>query len=403
MKDLIYTVSEVTGIIRKTLEDNVGFVSVQGEVSNYTHHSSGHRYFSIKDEGAQISCVMWRTRPVNFQLSDGMKVIVSGKLTVYPQRGNYQLDCTSIRPMGQGDLFLAYEALKKKLEEAGFFDDAHKIPIPEIPLKIGIATSPTVAALQDMKTTIARRFPVCEIVFRPTICQGDESARDIAKAIREFQDADIDVLIIGRGGGSIEDLWSFNTEIVANAIYNSVIPIISAVGHETDFTIADFVADLRAPTPTAAGELVTPFTVSAFKDFLDSSGERMNDSMKTKIDEARKSVRTFVNSYGIRRFSDKIKNQQQYIDDLQSRTESDLNRQFKRYRTYVTGFENHLFSLNPLNPLNRGFALIRNEQGEYLNQNNEITIGSTIIIERKHDELTTEIKQIKQKEKNEEK
>lgn len=397
MSDTIYTVSEITGQIRKTLENRFVAVSVQGEISNYIHHSSGHRYFSIKDEGAQIQCVLWRSRFVNLQITEGMKVVVNGNITVYPQRGAYQLDCTSIRPLGQGDLFVAFELLKRKLAEKGYFDSEHKKQIPRMPLIVGIATSPTGAALQDMKTTISRRFPLCEIILRPTLCQGDGSAEDIAAAIYDFQKSNVDVLIIGRGGGSIEDLWSFNTEVVADAIYNSQIPVISAVGHETDFTISDFVADIRAATPTAAAEIVTPITQQSFNEFLENSLDNMTNILKHKLEESRSIIDRFLSSYGIRRFEDKVRNYQQYLDDIEMRMDNITRRQIRRLSVRLNAAVAHIHSLNPKNPLYKGYALLKNAHGLYLGADKTVLQGDVVIVERKADELITEVKQIKDK------
>ncbi|MES2766690.1 MAG: exodeoxyribonuclease VII large subunit, partial [Bacteroidota bacterium] len=252
------SVTQLTRTIRGILEETFEGIRVSGEISNFKHHSSGHRYFTLKDEGAQIGCTMWRTRSLGFVPADGMKVVVFGNISVYPPQGKYQIDCITMMPLGKGDLHLAFELLKEKLARAGYFDPSRKRPLPLFPLKIGVITSPTGAAVRDILSTLERRMPACEIYFRPALVQGDGAAEDIAEAIYQLNNLDCDVIIAGRGGGSLEDLWAFNTEIVARAIFESRVPFVSAVGHETDFTIADFVADIRAATPTAAAELVTP-------------------------------------------------------------------------------------------------------------------------------------------------
>ncbi len=257
--DATLTVSALTKAIRGTLEAAFTDVTVEGEISNFIDHRSGHRYWTLKDADAQISCVFWKSRTLSFDMRDGMKVVCRGRLTVYPPRGNYQLDVFQVRPSGLGDLQQAYEERYQRLLAEGLFEESRKRPIPRFPKTIGIVTSENGAALHDMLTTIARRYPVVHVLVRPCAVQGVGAELEIARAIQEFNlTGQPDVLIVGRGGGSLEDLWSFNEEAVARAIYASKIPVISAVGHEVDFTIADFVADLRAPTPTAAAELATP-------------------------------------------------------------------------------------------------------------------------------------------------
>ncbi|MFQ5772424.1 MAG: exodeoxyribonuclease VII large subunit, partial [bacterium] len=253
-----YSVSELTRQIKFLLESSFPEIWVQGEISNFTHHSSGHMYFSLKDENAQISCVMWRSRNQHlfFTPQDGMKVILDARITVYEKRGAYQLDVLQMQPAGVGELQLAFEQLKNRLREEGLFSEEFKKPIPLYPERIGIVTSPTGAAVQDLISVLQRRFPGIEIIINAARVQGEGAATEIARAIDDFNDyGKVDVLIVGRGGGSLEDLWAFNEEVVARAVFRSKIPIISAVGHEVDFTICDFVADLRAPTPSAAAEL----------------------------------------------------------------------------------------------------------------------------------------------------
>ena len=257
----ILSVGEVTKSIKSVLEESFDDIYVIGELSNFKNHFSGHWYFSLKDADAQISCVMWKsyTPHVFFTPQDGMKIVVHGKISVYPPRGNYQIDVRSMQPAGVGELQLAFEMLKQKLSNEGLFDEERKRPIPLIPTKIGIVTSIDGAAFKDMVSVAKRRYPLVELVISPSKVQGAGAAESIVDALQYLQKhGDVDVIIVGRGGGSIEDLWSFNEEIVARAIAASKIPVISGVGHEIDFTIADFVSDLRAPTPTAAMEMATP-------------------------------------------------------------------------------------------------------------------------------------------------
>jgi exodeoxyribonuclease VII large subunit len=239
----VLSVSDVTRAIQRTFEASFDTIVMQGEISNYKHHASGHRYFTLKDSTAQISATMWRSTTIHFEPRDGMSVIVSGKITMFPPQGRVQIECRTMRPIGQGDLYRAFEELKQHLARLGYFDQTRKRALPAFPATIGIATSASGAALKDILATLQRRMPLVSVLVRPTIVQGEAAPIDIANAIADLNESDCDVMIVGRGGGSIEDLWAFNTPIVAEAIYQSSVPIISAVGHETDFTIADFVAD----------------------------------------------------------------------------------------------------------------------------------------------------------------
>jgi exodeoxyribonuclease VII large subunit len=255
----VYTVSSLTAEVKAVLEDGFSAIWVEGEVSNFKHHTSGHMYFTLKDAEAQIRAVMFRgnNRLLKFQPKDGLAVLMFGTVTVYERRGEYQVNVEFMEPKGVGALQLAFEQLKASLEAEGLFDTARKRPLPRLPRRIGIITSPTGAVIRDMLTIIGRRFPGLAILIHPVQVQGETAAQEIAAALARLgRRPDLDVLIVARGGGSLEDLWAFNEEIVARAIAASPIPVISAVGHETDVTIADFVADLRAPTPSAAAELV---------------------------------------------------------------------------------------------------------------------------------------------------
>jgi len=257
----IYTVSELTRYIRIVLEETFPAAWVEGEISNFTQHTSGHMYFSLKDDTSVLNCVLFRgvNQNLKFKLENGLKIIAFGKISLYDKRGQYQLYIKSVEPKGIGSLQLAFEQLKNRLQKEGLFDKDVKKPIPYLSTRIGVVTSPTGAAIRDILNVTARRFQNVGLIVNPVRVQGKGSAQEIAGAIEEFNKfKKVDVLIVTRGGGSLEDLWAFNEEVVARAIYNSKIPIISAVGHEIDWTIADFVSDFRAPTPSAAAELVTP-------------------------------------------------------------------------------------------------------------------------------------------------
>ena len=257
----IYAVSELTRYIRVVLEDTFPAVWVEGEISNFTKHISGHTYFSLKDEASVLNCVLFKrvNQDLRFNLESGLKVIAFGKISLYNKRGQYQLYVENIEPKGIGSLQLAFEQLKKRLQKEGLFDEARKKPIPYLPTRIGVVTSPTGAAIRDILNVTRRRFQNIDLIINPVRVQGKGAEREIAAAIEDFNRfKKIDVMIIARGGGSLEDLWAFNEEVVARAIYGSKIPVISAVGHDIDWTIADFVSDFRAPTPSAAAELAIP-------------------------------------------------------------------------------------------------------------------------------------------------
>lgn len=359
----ILTVSEITRQIKFSLERSFPKIWIQGEISNFKRHTSGHIYFTLKDEGAQISATLWRSRVANllFDPQDGMKVIARGAITVYPPRGNYQIDVEQLQPLGVGELQLAFERLKKKLSEEGLFDEEHKKPIPEYPERIGIITSETGAALQDIRSVLSRRFPSLELVLAPVRVQGAGAAEEIASAIFEMNRyGGVDVIIVGRGGGSLEDLWAFNEEIVARAIYDSTIPIVSAVGHEIDFSIADFVADLRAPTPSAAAEMVVRDR-SELIDIIANICYTMQGNVDNRVLSLRDRVQNLVASYSFNRPKDLLRESAQRVDELErslSRTFSHLY-QLTNQR-YVT-MRHSLESLSPKKVLKRGYTIVRKD------------------------------------------
>ena len=288
------TVTALTKYIRYKFDNDVHLTSVllEGEISNFKRHSRGHFYFTIKDQNAQISATMFysEARKVLFEPKDGMKVLVKGSVSVYEPQGTYSINITEMEEKGLGSLYLAYEKLKKELNEAGYFDEARKRKIPQYPKAIGVLTSPTGAAVRDCINTIKRRFPMAKIYVYPTLVQGEDAKNSIVKNIELANEQKlVDVLIVGRGGGSIEDLWAFNEKIVAQAIYNSKLPVISAVGHETDFTIADFVADKRAATPTAAAEIATP-NLENLRESVSIYMKRLNQGINVLLDNSKKNL-----------------------------------------------------------------------------------------------------------------
>lgn len=357
----ILTVSELTKEIRKTLEDGFEKITVIGEISNFKAHYSGHWYFNLKDENAVINCTMWKglNSYVFFTPQDGLKVIVNGRITVYPPRGNYQIDVRSMKPAGIGELQAAFEKLKKKLEAEGLFDIEHKKPIPSFPKTIGLVTASDGAAVKDMLSVAERRYPLVEIILAPTKVQGAGAAEDIVSSIRQLnQIKDIDTIIVARGGGSIEDLWAFNEEIVARAIFKSKIPIISGVGHEIDFTIADFVADLRAPTPSVAMELATPNQDEIF-GFINDFSYNALANITELVEEKKELVLRILTSYGFRYPADNIKNFNQKLDGLIYRIAQSVDRKFLAGKNQLLLLGKTIESHSIEKSLKKGFVLIK--------------------------------------------
>ncbi len=295
MNDKYISVSQLTRYIKYKIDNDVNLneVFLKGEISNFKAHSRGHFYFTLKDEGSRINAIMFasQTKKIKFMPQDGMKVLVTGKISVFEANGGYQIYVNEMLEDGVGNLYIAYEQLKKKLESEGLFNKEHKKEIPHIPKRVGVVTAPTGAAIKDIISTIKRRWPLTEIYLFPSLVQGEDAKEDIVKQIKKAENfyLPLDTLIVGRGGGSIEDLWPFNEEIVARAIYECKIPTISAVGHEIDFTIADFVADLRAPTPTGAAEMAVP-QLSDMKNYLNQVNIRLNNTINNKINNNKRKL-----------------------------------------------------------------------------------------------------------------
>ena len=300
MNDKYITVTQLTKYIKYKIDNdpNLNEVFLKGEISNFKAHSRGHYYFTLKDEGSRINAIMFAssTKSLKFIPQDGMKVLVTGKISVFEANGGYQIYVNDMLEDGVGNLYIAFEQLKKKLEMEGLFDPSIKKKIPKIPTRVGVVTAPTGAAIKDIISTIKRRWPLVEILLFPSLVQGENAAVDIVKQIKRAENYNLDTLIVGRGGGSIEDLWPFNEEIVARAIYECQIPVISAVGHEIDFTISDFVADLRAPTPTGAAELAVP-AVSDVSNYLNQLKIRLNKSMQNKITVEKQKLNKITSRY----------------------------------------------------------------------------------------------------------
>ena len=324
-------------------------VYIKGEISNFKRHSRGHLYFTLKDENSRIAAVMFATSAgtLKFEPEDGMKVLVCGRVTVYETTGGYQIYVEQMDLDGIGNLYLEYEKLKKKLEEQGLFSIEHKRAIPKFPKKIGIITAPTGAAIRDILSTIKRRYPICETILFPALVQGVGAKESIVKQLEVAQDYDLDVIICGRGGGSIEDLWAFNEEIVARAIYNSKIPVISAVGHEIDFTIADFVADLRAPTPTGAAEMAVPNLVD-LKTLIEQYKIRLNESVKNTIGINVKKLNSLKDSYVLKNPMDLYEVKEQKLDAYMDMLNKNIIRMLKEYTLKLKAIKENNILKNPL-------------------------------------------------------
>ena len=366
-------------------DPNLQEVYLKAEISNFKAHTRGHLYFTLKDETSRINAVMfsYNVSKLKFKPIDGMKVLVKGKISVYEATGSYQIYVEEMDQDGLGNLYIEFEKLKKKLASEGLFDQDKKKKIPKVPRKIGIVTASTGAAIKDILTTIKRRFPICETILFPSLVQGVDAAKDIVKNIEIANTYDIDTLIVGRGGGSIEDLWPFNEEIVARAIYESKVPVISAVGHEIDFTIADFVADLRAPTPTAAAELAVP-NIETINTYLENVVNRSTISINNYIDSRRQTLSGLVSSYVLKKptamYEIKEQNLDFLIDNLNKEIKKILdNNRIRLYKTmgsyvltnpdimYKFKMQNleHIINkldvLNPMNTLKRGYSIVKKD------------------------------------------
>ena len=390
----IFTVGELTRQIRGTLETKFRAVWVQGEMSNYKLHPSGHQYFTLKDQRAQISCVIWRDTiaPPRQPLVDGSQVQVYGTVTVFEARGQYQLNVQILQPRGVGLLQAKFEVLKRKLEAEGLFAQERKRPLPKFPRRIGIVTSPSGAAIRDMLNVLRRRAPWLQILINPVRVQGTGAAQEIAVAIRELglpneRFAPLDLIVITRGGGNIEDLWEFNEEIVARAIFNSIVPVVSAVGHEIDFTICDFVADLRAPTPSAAAELIVPDTIDLQRRIdgcarmfsrqllnrmrdaqqrLDHSREILRRCLAYKVDSYKRSLLHITRALQARSPARELMMRRNRLADLHRRLVACPERLLETARRRFQHMEGILRVLGPDATLRRGYSITTNERGKII-------------------------------------
>lgn len=387
MEKKFITISEINHYLKNQFDrdENLQKIYLKGEISNYKNHTRGHLYFTLKDENSRINAVMfsYQASSLKFIPEDGMKVLVEGKISVYEATGNYQIYIDKMENEGLGNLFQAFEELKQKLAKEGLFDDSHKKKIPKYPEKIGVITAPTGAAVKDIISTIKRRYPICEVIIFPSLVQGLEAKNNLVEQLKKADSFNLDLIIIGRGGGSIEDLWPFNEEIVARAIYDTKTPIISAVGHEIDFTISDFVADLRAPTPTGAAEMAVPNIIDV-NNHLNNLSIRLNQFISAKLKSATQQLLVLKSSYGLQNPLNIYEIKEQKLSLLIEKLHNIINIKINNCRikyhnittknilinskliylphqTKYNSIIDKLTLLNPIGILNQGYAMVKKD------------------------------------------
>ncbi|MBE6649205.1 MAG: exodeoxyribonuclease VII large subunit [Ruminococcaceae bacterium] len=394
------SVTQLNNFIKNVVEQIPALerVSVKGEISNCTiHRASGHIYFSLKDEGSIIKAVMFKgyASRLDFKLENGMKVVCHGKINVFVRDGQYSLYVDSVKADGVGSLYEAFEKLKKKLEAEGLFDPAHKKKLPKIPLKVGVITSATGAAVRDIINVSGRRFPLAKVYVYPSTVQGPTAAPSMIKAIDYFcNEFPTDVLIIGRGGGSLEELWAFNDEKLARAIYNCRIPIISAVGHETDFTIADFVADLRAPTPSAAAEIAVPDRSDILR-MLSNVQKRTRSVLKSKTDSYRRILNSLAGSSQLKNPKNYFDQRRQYLISLEEKIDTSCKRIIEKKRSSLNTLSANAKALNPLGVLKRGYAAVFSEGGKVITSSDSLEKGDRVNLQFSDGTVQTTVDGIK--------
>ena len=378
----IFSVTQITRTILRIIErqPELQNVWVKGQVSNLSKPASGHIYFTLKDENSTIRSVVFRSSAARLQYlpRDGAEVLVQGKINIYAASSNYQIVISNIEPLGIGALQRAYEELKQRLAEEGLFDTEHKQPLPMFPKKIGVITSETGAAIQDIQQQLRNRFPLAELLLYPTLVQGEYASAQIANAIRVMNDrTDIDVLIVGRGGGSLEDLWAFNEEKVARAIFASKIPVVSAVGHETDFTISDMVADHRSPTPTAAIEHVVPDQQELLSQ-LKAQEERLRTVMLRRFSVQHNEIGMLEERLSPSKRLDAINQLSQTVDGLETSSYKAINESLESKIELLESFAAQLNGLSPLSTLRRGYSIVRTATGEIMTSNKQVNVGDKL-------------------------
>ncbi len=421
MDNKYLSVSAITRYLKAKFDsdDNLRVVFLKGEISNIKYHTTGHIYFSLKDETSKINAIMFSSsaKKLLFKPIDGSKVLVTGRISVYEATGGYQIYVDEMLEDGIGNLYIAFEELKKKLSKEGLFDTKYKKQIPKIPNRVGVVTAPTGAAIKDIMSTIKRRFPICEVILFPSLVQGESAKEDIVKNIKLAENYDLDVLIVGRGGGSIEDLWPFNEEIVARAIFECNIPVISAVGHEIDFTIADYVADMRAPTPTGAAEMAVP-NMSDLISLISNLKIRLNEAINKKVNYQKLLLDSIKGSYALKNPLIMYENKKQKLDMLLDNLNKTLLKKYdnslhkleivkksfilnnptllyKEKMTKLDSLIEKLELINPLGVLKRGYSLTYKDD-KVLKEIKSVNVGDTLLIKLYDGEINTTVKSVKE-------
>lgn len=398
---LVLSVSQLNRYIKMNFDadENLANIFISGEISNFTnHYRTGHLYFTLKDDSAAVRAVMFNSsaKRLKFMPEDGMKVIARGRVSVYEASGQYQLYVDDMQPDGVGALNLAYEQLKEKLQKEGLFSEQHKKPLPPYPEKVGVITSPTGAAVRDIINVLGRRFPYAEIVFCPVLVQGDGAHLQLTDAVNLFKsERAADVIIIGRGGGSIEDLWEFNDEGLARAVYNSDIPVISAVGHETDFTICDFVADMRAPTPSAAAELAVP-DANELQYALSALKNRMFLNVSSGIADRRSRLEYLTSKGALKSPDEMLSNRSQRLDTAFSKMLSSYENRIGGKKVEFISAATALSKLDPMSVLMRGFAFVSDKNGKNVYSSQALAKGDKINVRFHDGSAVCEVKEITQ-------
>lgn len=398
---LVLSVSQLNRYIKMNFDadENLANIFISGEISNFTnHYRTGHLYFTLKDDSAAVRAVMFNSsaKRLKFMPEDGMKVIARGRVSVYEASGQYQLYVDDMQPDGVGALNLAYEQLKEKLQKEGLFSELHKKPLPPYPEKVGVITSPTGAAVRDIINVLGRRFPYAEIVFCPVLVQGEGAHLQLTNAVNLFNsERAADVIIIGRGGGSIEDLWEFNDEGLARAVYNSEIPVISAVGHETDFTICDFVADMRAPTPSAAAELAVP-DANELQYALSALKNRMFLNVSSGIADRRSRLEYLTSKGALKSPDEMLSNRSQRLDTAFSKMLSSYENRIGGKKVEFISAATALSKLDPMSVLMRGFAFVSDKSGKNVFSSQSLAKGDKINVRFHDGSAVCEVKEITQ-------
>ncbi len=400
MSERYLKVSEVNNYIKKVFQNDMilSHISIEGEISNFNHHYSGHMYFNLKDEGGKIKCVMFKrdNEKLIFKPSEGMNLIATGYISVYEKGGEYQLYVRHLKEKGLGDLYREFEELKKQLEEEGLFDSSKKKEIPPMPRKIGVVTAATGAAVRDIVSVISRRYPICDILIYPSLVQGPNAPEEIIRALN-YLDAreDIDIIILGRGGGSIEDLFAFNSEDLARRIYSMETPVISAVGHETDFTIADFVADMRAPTPSAAAEMAVPDMESLIRN-TEGEYERLLASIVRHLDRHKNDLNYMKKSIDHQNPLSRLRKSREDLGGLNREISYLIRESLGRRKNELIQIGSKLDFLNPKLAMERGYGLITDKDDRLVHSMKDLDLKDTLYINLKDGRVRTIVEELEE-------